>query len=392
MELRIEKIVPRGFGLAFAEGATVFVPLAAVGDLVRARIDRIKGNAVFAEIVEVLESSPERIDPPCPYFGVCGGCDLMQIKYSAQLEAKVAIIRDCLYRIAKIDFPGEIPIISSPQQFGYRLRAQWHANPKTGELGYFRRNSQDLVDVKECMVLVPELQAELEDRRRSLKPDNADKRIKIDAASGDNGDDSVYSADLIEPAREITFTAAGERLVFSARSFFQGNRYLIDKLVEAAIGNASGETALDLYCGVGLFTLPLARQFGTVIGVEDNEEAVNFANTNAERAGLRNIDFYIASVRDYLASGEAPKPDFVLLDPPRFGTERDTIMNLIALSPARVAYVACEPSILARDLKRFVENGYAIESIIALDLFPQTHHVETVAHLVRNPPKLGSSQ
>jgi 23S rRNA (uracil1939-C5)-methyltransferase len=126
------------------------------------------------------------------------------------------------------------------------------------------------------------------------------------------------------------------------------------------------------------------RRFKTVVGVEDNEQAVEFANANAERAGLANIDLYAASVRDYLASGEAPKPDFVLLDPPRAGTEKETMMNLIALAPRRVSYVACEPSILARDLRRFVDNGYAIESITALDLFPQTHHVETVAHLTRS--------
>ncbi|HBE81923.1 MAG TPA: class I SAM-dependent RNA methyltransferase, partial [Blastocatellia bacterium] len=174
-----------------------------------------------------------------------------------------------------------------------------------------------------------------------------------------------------------------ERYNFSARSFFQGNRYLIDTLVEIAIGDSKGEIALDLYSGVGLFSLPLARRFKSVIGVEDNEAAVEMANRNAEAANAANLDFYAASVRDYLASGEAPKPDFVLLDPPRAGTEKETIQNLIDLDPERVSYVACEPSILARDLRRFVDRGYRIAKITAIDLFPQTHHVETVAHLSR---------
>lgn len=383
LELKIEKIVPRGLGLAFAEGLTVFVPLSATGDHVRAEIVEIKGRSAFAEIVSVLEPSSDRIDPPCPYFGTCGGCDFMHLGYAAQLSAKVAMIRDCIERIGKIDYRQDIAVVESPSQFGYRLRAQWHTDPQTGEIGYYRRNSRKLVDVKECAVLVPELQAELNRCRENLSPEIASGIMQIDAASGDNGEVSTYSAHILDATREIGFTAAGERLGFSARSFFQGNRFLVDKLVEVAIGEASGETALDLYCGVGLFTLPLARKFTNVIGVEDNEKAVELANANAERAGLSNIDLYAASVRDYLASGEAPKPDFVLLDPPRAGTEKETVMNLIALEPQRVSYVACEPSILARDLRRFVDNGYTIESITALDLFPQTHHVETVAQLIR---------
>jgi tRNA/tmRNA/rRNA uracil-C5-methylase (TrmA/RlmC/RlmD family) len=386
LELKIEKVVPRGLGLAFAEGLTVFVPLSATGDRIRAEIVEIKGRSAFCEIVSVVEPSADRIKPPCPYFGICGGCDFMHLSYAAQLSAKAAMIRDCIERIGKIDYRHEIAVIESPSEFGYRLRAQWHGDPRTGEIGYYQRNSRKLVDVKDCLVLVPELQAELDRCRENLSPELAAGMMQIDAAAGDNGDVSIYSADLLEPTKEIGFTAAGERLAFSARSFFQGNRFLVDKLVEVAIGDASGGTALDLYCGVGLFTLPLARRFGKVVGVEDNEQAVELADANAERAGLKNIDLYAVSVREYLASGEAPKPDFVLLDPPRAGTEKETVMNLIALEPQRVSYVACEPSILARDLRRFVDNGYAIKSITALDLFPQTHHVETVAQLIRTEP------
>lgn len=384
LELKIEKIVPRGLGLSFVEGLTVFVPLAATGDRVRARIAEIKGKTAFAEITEVIEPSADRITPPCPYFGTCGGCDLMQLNYTAQLTAKVAMISDCIERIGKIKLEHEIRIIESPQQFGYRLRAQWHADPQTGEIGYYQRNSRNLVDIKECIVLVPELQAELDRIRGEMSPELAAGMMQIDAAAGDNGEVSTYSADLVEPTREIAHTSNGERLSFSARSFFQGNRFLIDKLVETAIGDAAGETALDLYSGVGLFTLPLGRKFKQVVGVEDNEAAVEFANANAVRAGLENIDFYAASVRRFLTSGEAPKADFVLLDPPRAGTEKETMNALIGLKPRRISYVACEPSILARDLKRFAESGYTIESVTAIDLFPQTHHVETVAHLSRS--------
>ncbi|HSK28630.1 MAG TPA: methyltransferase [Candidatus Limnocylindria bacterium] len=181
--------------------------------------------------------------------------------------------------------------------------------------------------------------------------------------------------------REIAIEAFGERFLFTARSFFQGNRVLIDKLVETAIGDARGGLALDLYCGVGLFTLPLARRFEKLVGVEENSEAVDFAINNAANAGLANAEFRAAQVRSFLANTIESNLDLALLDPPRFGTEKETIMNLIRLSPKRVSYVACEPSVLARDLRRFDDSGYAIESITAIDLFPQTHHIETVVHL-----------
>lgn len=380
--MQIEKIVPRGYGLGFADGLTVFVSLAVAGDKLRVCLDEVKGKTAFAEIVEVLEPAAERVTPPCEYFGTCGGCDFQQMSYAAQLAAKVDIIRDCLHRIAKIEYQGEIDVVPCPDEFGYRLRAQWHADTEQKKIGYYRRNSRDLVDIQKCIVLAPELNEELDAMRRELPWHTffADK-FQIDAAVGSDGSVSIHSDELAETADEVEITAFGEKFRFTAKSFFQGNRSMVDKLVETAIGDANGETALDLYCGVGLFTLPLARRFGKVVGVEESEESIEFANKNAEKAGLSNIDLFPASVRDYLASDEAAKADFVLLDPPRAGTEKDTILNLIALNPRRISYVACEPSVLARDLKRFVENGYKIDSITALDMFPQTHHVETVVHL-----------
>jgi 23S rRNA (uracil1939-C5)-methyltransferase len=198
---------------------------------------------------------------------------------------------------------------------------------------------------------------------------------------GSDGRVSMHSAEFAEEAGEVEFAAANEMFRFSPASFFQANRSMVDKLVETAIGDAAGKNALDLYCGVGLFTLPLARRFEHVIGVEENGEAVEFANRNAENAGQTNAEFRTDSVRRYLSNVVESDLDFVLLDPPRAGTEKDTIMNLIRLGPRQISYVACEPSVLARDLKRFHENGYGIGSITALDMFPQTHHVETVVQL-----------
>ncbi|HJS50632.1 MAG TPA: class I SAM-dependent RNA methyltransferase [Pyrinomonadaceae bacterium] len=384
LEARIEKIVPRGLGLAFADNLTVFVPLAVAGDVLSVRIRELKGKTAFAEIESVIEPSSHRISAPCVYFGTCGGCDFQQMSYAAQLTAKVGIIRDNLHRIGKIEYENEIPIIPSPAEFGYRLRAQWHVEPPSKKIGYYRRNSRDLVDIERCIILTPELQNKLTELRSSLRWEEfTSHKIQIDAVTGDDGETSVSSRDLTERESEIEFSALGEKFRLSARSFFQSNRFLIEKLIETAIGGASGGNALDLYCGVGLFTLPLARRFSEVIGVEENEEAVRFGRKSAADAGLTNLEFRSENVRRYLANVVESDLDLVLLDPPRFGTEKEMIASLIRIRPRHISYVSCDPSVLARDLRRFVENEYAITSITALDMFPQTHHVETVVHLDR---------
>lgn len=382
LTVKIEKLVPRGFGLSFADGLTIFTSLATVGDVVSVRLTEVKGKTAFAEVEQVLEPSPDRIVPQCKYFGSCGGCDFQQLSYAAQLEAKVAMIRDCIERIGKIELQVPINIIGSPEPFGYRLRAQWHVDVLNKKIGYYRRNTRELIEIENCPVLTPELNETLSEIRENIEWRSFfENKLQIDAARGSDGSVSIYSQEIVEPTNEIEVKAAGDRYLFNARSFFQGNRYLVDKLIELAVGDASGETALDLYCGVGLFSLPLARRFKNVIAVEESETANEFANRNAELAGLGNISFRVDGVRQFLRAGNVEKADFVLLDPPRAGTEKETIESVIALKPNHISYVACEPSVLARDLKRFVENGYKIDSVTALDLFPQTHHVETIAHL-----------
>jgi len=381
IELEIKKIVPRGLGLAFAEGLTVFVALAAPGDKVTVRLTEVKGKTAFAEIEKVIAPGPDRITPPCPYVGTCGGCDFQQMTYAAQLEAKVGIIRDNLHRIGKIEYESEIPIIPSPAEFGYRLRAQWHVDPKKREIGYYERNSRNLVAIDHCPILTPELDDALQRVRAEFDWANfwPDKGA-IDAACGDAGAVSLYSPEVDLGDPEITLTVGGERYTFAAHAFFQGNKHLIEKLVDLAIGDATGEKALDLYSGVGLFTLPLARKFAKVTAVEEYAPAVEFAKMNVANAGITNVEIAQWPVGKFLESISGPV-DFVLLDPPRFGTEKRTVLDLIRLRPKVVSYVSCDASVLARDLRRFLDDGYEIESITALDLFPQTHHVETVARL-----------
>jgi 23S rRNA (uracil1939-C5)-methyltransferase len=304
------------------------------------------------------------------------------MNYAAQLEAKLGIIRDCLKRIGKIEWPGEIAIVPSPSEFQYRSRAQWHLDRATERFGYLKRNSHEVVDVESCPILVPELNAELQRLRREVSwPELWDDEARIDAAAADDGELSIFSNELNEATREIAATVNGDRFSHSARAFFQGNRFVVEQLVDAALSGASGETAMDLYCGVGLFTVPMARQFKNVTAVEENDSAVEFAEKNAQRAGLENIQFWAASVKAFLKSEEAKQVDLLLLDPPRSGAEPEDIQQIARLRPKEISYVSCEPSILARDLRILVDSGYSIRSITAVDMFPQTHHVETVARL-----------
>lgn len=380
LDVSIEKIVPQGFGLGFAENLTIFVPLAAVGDVLRVKINQTKGKTAFAKIVEIIEPSKDRIKPLCAYFGKCGGCDFQHLNYEAQLVAKIGILQDCLKRIGKIDFAGEIKIIPSPKIFNYRSRARWNADIQTQKIGYFQKNSHLIIDIENCPILTDELQKTLTDLRENLEWENfLSNKIEIEAASAD-GKISLYSTEIIEPTEEISFAFDEYRYFYDARSFFQGNLFLVEKLVEAALKNVSGKIAFDLYCGVGLFTLPMAQKFAKVFGIEANEKAIEAAQKNIEYARIENADVFAENVGVWLTENQIPA-DFILLDPPRAGTEKETIEAILKIRPKEISYISCEPSILARDLRILCENFYEIESITALDLFPQTHHVETVVRL-----------
>ena len=382
IEVKIEKIVPRGFGLAFAENLTILVPLAVAGDVLRVRIREIKKRMAFADIVQIKQPGPKRITPPCPHFGTCGGCDFQQMSYAAQLQAKAGIVRDCLHRIGKIEYEGEIHVIPSPNQFEYRSRARWHLDRDKQIMGYFRRDSNEVIDITQCPILTPGMQSTLDYLRESINWETfRSEKPEIEAVSGEGGRISTFSKELAEPAAEISIEIAGETYSYTAETFFQANSFLIEKLIETAIGDATGGTAFDLYCGVGLFALPLARRFKKVIGVEESTVVIDIAKKNAKNAKLANLDFINKSVEDFLLANKTKKIDLALIDPPRSGTEKQTIPQLAALKPSYISYVSCEPSILARDLRILLDAGYEIDSITALDLFPQTHHVETIVRL-----------
>jgi 23S rRNA (uracil1939-C5)-methyltransferase len=379
LEVEIERILPGGYGLAHAEGKTVFVSLAAPGDRLRVRVERQQGNVLFASIEEILVASPLRIEPPCPYFGRCGGCDFQQLAYENQLAAKAEIIRDCLHRIARLDVVPEIVVTPSPRDWRYRMRAMWQIDRNEQMVGYYERGSRRVCDVVDCAVLMPELQETLE-RVRSTDWHEFPAEMKhLEVVAGENGVSLAPRFAEFE-TWELELTILDERYSYNAEAFFQINPALLAPLIEFALGDVTGDSAVDLYCGVGLFTLPLARRFKRVIGVEGNPNATRFAQRNLSRARLENARIVTASVAEWF-KGRTLHADFVLLDPPRAGAESSVIKGILDFAAPRVTYVSCDPATLARDLKKLIAGGYAIESLRAFDLFPQTHHVETVVRL-----------
>jgi 23S rRNA (uracil1939-C5)-methyltransferase len=238
LDLTVERILPGGLGLAHAQGQTVFVALSAPGDRDRARIETVRGRVAFASIVEIVKPSPARVEPPCPYFGRCGGCDFQQLTYEAQLAAKVEIIRDCLRRVARVEPPREIPITPSPAIWNYRSRARWQHDSVRNHLGYYERGTHRVVDVVECPVAAPEVEARLKRlrslMREGLLPEDA---REFEAVAGDFGvalDPPVEEED----AREQSRTIRGERYCFDAHCFFQINHALLEELVAEGLRGA----------------------------------------------------------------------------------------------------------------------------------------------------------
>lgn len=441
MEVTIERILPGGLGLAHADGKTVMVSLAAPGDRLRVRVDRMKGNVVFASIDQIIEPSSQRIEPPCPYFGRCGGCDFQQLTYEAQLNAKAEMVKDCLHRIGGIADVSNVEIVAAPNSWHYRARAQWQFDAEGKRLGYFESGSRRVCDVAECAVLVPELQNTLAALRArmaegALPPDSRYFR----AIAGDNAvsvDPHVSDLSTYNHPTQIQRSVHGESYTLNAESFFQTNVDLLPKLIDHALHNAGGETALELYCGVGPFTVPLGRRFKRVIGVEENREAAECARRNLGNARLPHVEIANVDVGRWLDAnlkssgvksgrgkrrrsgslrklqdtgsareeiseasiqsaegvdtlqnagplqngpGTAPV-ELLLLDPPRTGAESRVIAGILQIKPKRIVYVSCDPATLARDLKKLIAGGFSIDSVLAFDMFPQTHHVETVVHL-----------
>ncbi|MFY9557681.1 MAG: class I SAM-dependent RNA methyltransferase [Blastocatellia bacterium] len=389
VDVTTERLAYGGDAVARHDGLAIFIPLAAPRERLRVRITEHKKTFARAVIERVLAPSPSRREAPCEYFGVCGGCQLQHLSYEAQLESKTGFVRDALERIGRIDWPREIKIRHGAE-FGYRGRAQLKMDRKTGRVGYNRAASNGICDVVSCPILVPELDQALQSLRSVVSNGaNADlalsNRSQIEMAAGETG---VAFEPVFEglPGGLLKRTVNGAAYSFSPSTFFQANPGLLGELVDEAVGEASGDLAIDLYSGVGLFAIQLARRFKNVIGVEADRNAARFAVENASANAITNVQFQNAAAELWLnkfIESKAPSPDVILLDPPRTGAA-ETIAQIAAISPAHVTYVSCDPATMARDLRTLIDSGYELSRVTAIDLFPQTYHVETVALLTRH--------
>ncbi len=379
LELRIEKLVAGGDGLGRHGGMPIFVPRSAPGDLVSVRIVERKPDYGRAEIVELLEPGPGRRTPPCPHFADCGGCDLQHLDDQLQLRLKVEAAIETLKRIARLDLPSPRRILAG-SPFGYRIRTQLHleTNGDQVSVGYHARGSRRLVPIRAC----PVLEAPLERFALALSQQlAAPLPARLDLASGDGG--QVAAAPPTPPLEggELVRRIGGIDYRFDARTFFQGHAQLLPDLVELVVGDEGGGTAFDLYGGVGLFALPLARRYERVVMVESDRIAVRFATKNARMAKLENVEIVSQAVETWAGAGLVAGADRVIVDPPREGLPRELRRLLASRPAARLTYVSCHAAALARDLVELA-TAYRVESIDFADLFPQTGHLETIVQLV----------
>ena len=440
MELQIEKLVYGGDGLARlpadaqGRGKTVFLPFVIPGEQVEASVVESRSGFVRAKLESVMTPSPDRVVAPCSYFGKCGGCQYQHIDYAAQLRFKSEILRESLRRTAKLELDQEIQVhASEPWTYRNRTRVRVQHDPAF-VLGYFETSSHKLLAVESCPISSPlinqaitavwalgragkvptvvhgmqffanhddtQLLAEVYVRNQeaadSCKSFSAALTSRLDSvvgmvvfATSPVEDEtrqraplsSIHNEESLAIGRNsLTYHVVGHEYQVSGGSFFQTNRYLVEELVKVAAGGASGKAALDLYAGVGLFTLALAPNFEDVLAVEASPHAFGDLKHNAPR----NVKPTRATTEEFLLKrGEKLAVDFVLLDPPRAGLGDKATAALCRTSASRVTYVSCDPATLSRDLKLLLESGFRVEQAHLFDLFPQTAHMETVLHLVR---------
>jgi len=380
-----------GDGLARLDGRIVFAPFVLPGERIRARAEQEKPGLVRARMLEVIEAAPDRVTAPCPVFARCGGCHYQHAPYEFQVSAKRAILVEELRRLGKIEAPLEIRTFAA-EPFGYRNRVQLAVEET--RIGYREARSHKLWAVTECPVSSPKINHAIAALNRMARDNRWPKFMHALEIFTDEQQVQINVLETDRPvarrffdwcAAEIEGVVEGAldyqgRFRVSSNSFFQVNRLLLDQLVEAALGDVSGDTAADLYAGVGLLSLPMARRFRAVTAVESGAGAVRDLQFNAERSGLPNLRALQQTAEEHLAALTRP-PDLVVVDPPRAGLGKAVVKRLAELKPRQLVIVACDPATLARDLAGLMASGYTIERMALVDLFPQTYHLETVVGL-----------
>ncbi len=376
--------------MAWHRGVPIFVLGGIPGELVSAEVVRVHRKYASARVVEVLSASPDRIDPPCQYFGECTGCQWQHLGYEAQLAVKREKVVDALRRVGGLYEDGQDPPVGetlpSGNRYGYRNHARFTVN-KQGELGFVNRETRRFVRIDGCMLMRTSVNSVLE-RLQDRCQETTQLSIRAGAGETEDTDSYLIQPRLFSPEIEVAsgqkryVEAIGDNRFFvSSPSFFQVNveqAELAAEVVREGLSLRPEDTLVDAYTGVGTFAVLLAPHVRKVLAIEESSAAVADARENT--ADLANVEFVLGRTETVL-SQLTDRPDAVVLDPPRSGCQPQALEGLVRLAVPRVAYVSCDAETLARDLRVLCGGGYELDRVVPIDMFPQTHHVECVALL-----------
>lgn len=341
------------------DGKVLFVPYTLAGEVVRARLRKNKKGFSEGELLEVLTSSPHRVEPPCVYFQKCGGCQYQHATYAEQLRIKEKQVGDTLKRIGGFDSLPELQVMAAQKPLGYRNKISVHSGAN-GEFGFYKASSRDVVDVELCLIASDGLNAELQ-KLRAMRSRPAHIALNDESLRGDSPEGSFHQVNTVMA------------------------KLLLDWIREQ-VGHNPNLGLLDLYCGAGFFSIGLADRFGKVCGMDRDERAIDAGARSVVRRGIKNVQFFAADVRDrieWFLKDLPMEETMVLLDPPRDGLSRNVVSVLAAAPWKRMVYVSCDPATLSRDLKELTtdEMKRKIVSIGLFDMFPQTAHIEVAVVL-----------
>lgn len=381
MRLHIDKLIFGGLGLSRTKEGVVFVEQVIPGETVETKIIGKKSHTPIASPIKIIEKSTFRRSPLCKYYGVCGGCDFQFLKYERQLELKKEIFVECLHRIGKIEDITEIEVFGSPE-WEYRIRAQLKVDHNNGAIGFFRKKSNEVVALEKCPLLIPGINMIFRKKKEVL----AKVRQNIGQIKVIAGNSSISSSPAISGITEnqTELEVAGSKFSLNGASFFQGNRFLLERMGTWLKPYIKGDFFVDMFGGIGFFSIMLGDRFSRGQLVENVPKQVKEAKNNLAANCLSHIDTTVISAEEYLSCGRLPKTDLLIVDPPRPGLTRKVREGIRNIDPETIVYFSCNPSTQARDVGFFINKcSYSIVKAALFDMYPQTHHIETGLLLIR---------